>query len=235
MAQDFLYTKDHKVYAKEYIEIYIPLDYFETGLAINKGNVVSTFGLLFIRKKEGEFKLINVPITFELQLYSIEDTEITVHGIKIPCKVSKYMKDSYVFDPSVQQTFNDGERWVTMILNGKVPKCINYAKLIDIWWKNCEISNTDSKCVTKVFELVLAAMYRSQKDFKRRYGQEYGQRTEQIGYDYATGNVRDVVESLSTFSGMVFEDISRMITSGINNSSEGVEEPVSPFEKIIHY
>ena len=122
-----------------------------------------------------------------------------------------------------------------MILNGKVPKCLNYAKIIDIWWKNCIISNTDSKCVTKVFELVLAAMYRSGEDFKHPYRQVYGKRTEQVGYDYATGNVRDVVESLSTFSGMVFEDISRMITSGINNSIEGVEEPVSPFEKIIHY
>lgn len=235
MAQDFLYSKEHKVYAKDYIEIYIPLDYFEDNLAVNKGDKISTFGLVFIRKKEGPFKLITVPITFELQLYEMEDTEITIQGIKIPCKALKYLKDSYVFDPSVQQTFNDGEAWVTMILNGKVPKCINYAKLIDIWWKNCEISNTDLKCNNKIMELIIAAMYRSRKDFKRRYGQEYGLRTEQVGYDYATGNVRDVVESLSTFSGMVFEDISRMITSGINNSTEGIEEPVSPFEKIIHY
>jgi len=44
-----------------------------------------------------------------------------------------------------------------------------------------------------------------------------------------------VVKDLSTFSGMVFEDIGMMISNGINNSIEGVEEPVSPLEKIIHY
>lgn len=235
MAQNFLYTKEHLCYAKDYIEIYIPLDYFEDDLAVNKGNRISTFGLLFVKGKTGDYFFIDVPVTIDLQLYDSEDTEITIKGKKIPVKALKYMKDSLVFDPSIVQTFNDGEKWVTMILNGKVPKCLNYAKIIDIWWKNCIISNTDSKCVTKVFELVLAAMYRSGEDFKHPYRQVYGKRTEQVGYDYATGNVRDVVESLSTFSGMVFEDISRMITSGINNSIEGVEEPVSPFEKIIHY
>lgn len=235
MAQNFLYTKDHKCYAKDYIEIYIPLDYFESNLAVNKGNIIKTFGLLFIKGKTGDYFFIDVPVTIELQLYDSEDTEITIKGKKIPVKALKYMKDSYVFDPSIVQTFNDGEAWVTMVLNGKVPKCLNYAKLVDIWWKNCIISNTDSKCHSKIFELILAAMYRSGEDFKHRYGEVYGQRTEQIGYDYATGNVRDVVESLSTFSGMVFEDISRMITSGINNSTEGIEEPESPFEKIIHY
>jgi len=40
---------------------------------------------------------------------------------------------------------------------------------------------------------------------------------------------------ISTFSGIVYEDINRMITSGLNNTLEGVEEQISPLEKIIHY
>lgn len=70
---------------------------------------------------------------------------------------------------------------------------------------------------------------------KERYGQVFGKRTDPDGYDYATGDVRSVVKNLSTFSGMVFEDIGTMISSGINNSVNNVEEQVSPLEKIIHY
>ena len=70
---------------------------------------------------------------------------------------------------------------------------------------------------------------------KKRYGQYFGKQTNPTGYDYKTGNVRSVVKDLSTFSGMVFEDISTMISNGISNSIDNVEEPVSPLEKIIHY
>ena len=70
---------------------------------------------------------------------------------------------------------------------------------------------------------------------KRRYGQKYGAQTNPNGLDYARSNVRNVVKDLSTFSGMVFEDMGMMISNGINNSINNIEEPESPLEKIIHY
>ena len=88
---------------------------------------------------------------------------------------------------------------------------------------------------SKIYEMIISNIYRNPNNVKQRYGEYYGKQTNPKGIDYKTGNVRDVVEGLSTFSGMVFEDISRMITSGINNSLDGIEEPVSPLEKIIYY
>ena len=83
--------------------------------------------------------------------------------------------------------------------------------------------------------MIIAATYRNPHNTKERYGQYYGRQTNPNGYDYKTGNVREVVKDLSTFTGMVFEDISGMISNGINNSINNNEEPVSPLEKIIHY
>ena len=77
--------------------------------------------------------------------------------------------------------------------------------------------------------------FTSPNNLKERYGQLYGRQENPTGYDYTTENVRQVVKDLSTFSGMIFEDMGTMITSGINNSIDNTEEPVSPLEKIIHY
>jgi hypothetical protein len=120
-------------------------------------------------------------------------------------------------------------------LNGKLPVTLKYDDLIDLWWRNLEISGISFKVPSKIYELVLSAIYRDPSNLKKRYGQKYGKQTNPTGYDYATGNVRSVVRNLSTYSGMVFEDISGMITSGIDNSLNEVDEQVSPLEKIMHY
>lgn len=83
--------------------------------------------------------------------------------------------------------------------------------------------------------MIIASIYRNPNNPKERYGQLYGKQHNPTGYDYSTENVREVVKNLSTFSGMVFEDIGSMITSGINNTANNVDESISPLEKVIHY
>ena len=127
------------------------------------------------------------------------------------------------------------EAFLESILSGKLPKTLNYEKIIDMWWRNLEISGVSFKVPSKIFEMIIATIYRSPNDPKKRYGQYYGKQVHPDGYDYKTGNVRNVVKDLSTFSGMVFEDMGTMISNGINNSIENIDEPISPLEKIIHY
>lgn len=234
-----LHAENGKILASEYLEIYIPQSYFDDGIAQNRGDKIESFGVAYIRGfkggNPGEIKLFNIPTVQEFMVHESKFDTITVHNIKIDCLTLEYPKDSYIIHQTLPKGREIANAFMAIVLGGKLPKTINYADLIDIWWKNLEISGISYNVPSKIFEMILASIYRNPNNTKQRYGQLYGKRTNPEGYDYKTANVRSVVKDLSTFSGMVFEDIGAMISNGINNSNQGIEEPVSPLEKIIHY
>ena len=149
--------------------------------------------------------------------------------------VLEYPKDSYMFHQTLAKGRTVAESFLSSILAGKLPKTLYYPDIINKWWRNMDIASVSFKVPSKIFEMIIASIYRNPHNIKERYGQYYGKQTNPNGYDYVTGNVRNVVKNLSTFSGMVFEDISGMISNGINNGLNDTEEPISPLEKIIHY
>ena len=234
-----LYAQGGKIYCKDYMEIYIPISYLTDGTAINKGASIETLGVLYTRGfpggKEGPIQLLNIPVTIDLMVYETDSTTIHVHGRAIDVMTLQYLPNSYIVHQTLPKGREVSGAFLDTMLSGKLPTTLNYNKIIDIWWRNLEISGISYKVPSKIYEMIIAAIYRDPTNTKRRYGQYYGSHPTASGYDYKTGNVRTVVKDLSTFSGMVFEDIGTMISNGINNSIEGIEEPVSPLEKIIHY
>ena len=233
------YAKDSKIYCSSYTELYIPTEYFANGNAINHGNNIETLGLFYARVfpkgKEEPLMLFNLPVVSNFQVYESSEGVIEIHGKKIAVMVLKYLENSYVIHQTLPKGRDVAYAFLTMMLAGKLPKTLNYSSIMDIWWKNLELSGISYKVPSKIFEMIISTIYRNPKNPKERYGQYYGKQTNPNGYDYETNNVRSVVKDLSTFSGMVFEDIGTMITNGINNSIDGIEEPISPLEKIIHY
>lgn len=234
-----LYAKNSKIYCNDYFEIYIPLEYFDNKTAVNRGPNIETFGIVFCRAfpngKAGPVRLFNLPITTNFMVYDSAEDSIEVNGHNIPVFTLKYLKDSYILHQTVPNGRDIANNFLDILLAGKLPKTINYNKLMSVWWRNLEISGISYKVPSKIFEMVVSAIYRNPNNPKQRYGQLYGKQSNPSGLDYKTGNVRSVVKDLSTFSGMVFEDMGAMISNGINNSLDNIEEPVSPLEKIIHY
>lgn len=235
----YLYASEGRIYNNVYFEIYIPNSYFEDEVAVNHGSFVETFGVVYCRPfpddKEEPVMLMDLPVTVDYKVYSSHPGTIKAKGKAVDVMVLEYMKDSYVMHQTIPNGREVGDAFLDQLLAGKLPNTINYASLIDLWWKNLELSNVKYKVPSKIYEMIIAAIYRNPHNMKQRYGQLYGAQENPSGYDYKTGNVRSVVKDLSTFSGMVFEDIGTMISNGINNAAEGVEEQVSPLEKIIHY
>lgn len=235
-----LYAKEGKIYCSEYIEIYVPMSYFEgSPVAFNEGASIRTIGLVYVRSFKngtpGDIKLFNLPVTVQFMVYETKQDTIKVNNRSIEVMTLQYMKDAYVLHQSVTKGREVAGSFLNLILGGKIPTSINYSQVIDLWWRNLEIAGISYKVPSKIFEMIIASIYRNPHNPKKRYGQYYGSHPNSDGYDYVTGNVQDVVKQLSTFSGMVFEDINTMISNGINNSIEGKEEPISPLEKIIHY
>ena len=235
-----LYAKEGKIHCSEYMEIYVPMSYFEgSPVAFNEGASIRTIGLVYVRSfKNGtpsDIKLFNLPVTVQFMVYETKQDTIKVNNRSIEVMTLQYMKDAYVLHQSVTKGREVAGSFLNLILGGKIPTSINYSQVIDLWWRNLEIAGISYKVPSKIFEMIIASIYRNPHNPKKRYGQYYGSHPNSDGYDYVTGNVQDVVKQLSTFSGMVFEDINTMISNGINNSIEGKEEPISPLEKIIHY
>lgn len=235
-----IYAKDGKIYAKEHLEIHIPMDYFyKKQFATNKGSSIEALGLVYISSYssngDGEIQFLNIPTLVDFQLYDFEYEEIRVKEESMNVMTLKYLKDALIMLQIVQKGRHVSEAFLDAILKGQLPKTLDYPKIIDIWWRNLEMADVDFKVSSKILELIIANIYRSPNNFKQRFGEWYGKQTNPNPKKYETGDVRNVVEGLSTFSGMVFEDMGQMITSGINNSIEGVEEPASPLEKIIYY
>ena len=235
-----LYAKEGKIHCSEYMEIYVPMSYFEgSPVAFNEGASIRTIGLVYVRSfKNGtpsDIKLFNLPVTVQFMVYETKQDTIKVNNRSIEVMTLQYMKDAYVLHQSVTKGREVAGSFLNLILGGKIPTSINYSQVIDLWWRNLEIAGISYKVPSKIFEMIIASIYRNPHNPKKRYGQYYGSHPNSDGYDYVTGNVQDVVKQLSTFSGMVFEDINTMISNGINNAIEGKEEPISPLEKIIHY
>jgi hypothetical protein len=237
---ELLYAKDDRLYNSEYCEIYIPKSYFKDNrYAKNIGSAVEVFGLIYIRKftggKPGSIDFIDLPTNLEIQLYGSKEDVIKINGKSIDVVVLQFLENSFIMRQTTGKGREIAENFLDYVMKGKLPETLSYLELIDIWWNNLTLADVDFKIPSKMYEMILAAIYRSPKDMKMRFGQYLGLNANTDPYSYVTGNVRDIVESLSTFSGIIYEDIKRMITSGINNSLAGVEEPVSPLEKIMHY
>lgn len=234
-----LYAESGHIYTSECLEIYVPTKYFADNVAVNEGGNITTLGILYCAVVKngtpGTIKLFNVPTTISIMNYETHNTSINVGGNVIDVLALSYLPGQIVMHQTLPKGREIANDFLDKMLAGKLPKTLNYSKIIDIWWKNLEISGISYKVPSKLFEMIIAAIYRDPNNPKRRYGQKYGMQTPPNGFDYTTDNVRNVVKNLSTFSGMVFEDMGAMISNGINNDLNGVEEPVSPLEKIIYY
>jgi len=233
-----LYAKDNEIYASKYLEIYIPESYVDDELAFNRGTYYETFGVCNIRGfengKPDKLQILALPMMCNLMLYESEKTSITIHDNSLDVITLKYPKDSRIMHQSVTKNVGNATAFLDKMLSGRLPHTLNYLNLINIWWKNLEFSGVSYNVPSKIYELIISAIYRSPSNNKQRYGQYFGT-GEGNGYDYKAQNVRNAVKNLSTFSGMTFEAINEMISSGVDNSLNNIEEPVSPLEKIIHY
>lgn len=241
---DLIYAKDGKLFAAVPLEICVPEEYFDQNsqlaFAVTQGDNLETFGLLFIRSVEhgepGPLKLFNVPTIIRINVYESEPGQtVSFHGNRVDVRIYRYLPGAEIMSQYIVQGREQAEAFVHAVISGKLPKVLNYPRLIDIWWKNLEISGVSFKVPSKIYELILATVYRDPHDNKKRFGQTYGKSASGEGYGYYTGKLQDIVANLSTFSGFIFENMGQMINNGILNSLEGVDEPTSPLEKIIFY
>mgnify|MGYP003318621993 CR=1 FL=1 len=157
---DILYADAGKLKTHECLEIYIPTSYFADGIAVNEGESVKTFGILYCATvkdgNKGPIKLFSVPTVISVMNYESQNTLVKVGSNNIEVVALSYLPDQIIMHQTLPKGRTIASDFLNMMLNGKIPNTLNYNQIINIWWKNLEISGISYKVPSKMFEMIIA-------------------------------------------------------------------------------
>lgn len=228
----------------EYMEAYIPLSFFKSGLAENYGERINVLGLINVR----EFDKSNKPLKLETlnfpSMVNIYPTEVSESkGITLipgnPAEdylVAKFYRGDKFMDSAVKSDSTYVELFLNLLLRGKIPHSIPYTKVLNLWEKNLEINQVHLGVPNSILELIIREVYRNPEKPEEPFAKFIGKDPYGISeYCYGTANMRTICARNSTFAAMTFEDFDSMVNYSLNRSKYNKDETISPIEKIISY
>lgn len=231
---------DNIEFTGEYLEVYVPLRFEESGLYEDLGDSVEVIGVLnlrvFEKNKPGKLKTLNLPTT--INMYPSEKTR---QKLKLLAEreeddsyiVLKFFKGDVLTNKSTRIDSTNVERFLGMITSGKIPNTIAYSSIIKLWHKNLQLNSVSLGVPSNVLELLITEIYRYKKDPALTFGSVRGKNPAISDYDYRAANMRETCSRSSVFAAVTFEDMDAMLTSSINMTNYNKKQTISPIEKII--
>jgi hypothetical protein len=223
-----------------YMEAYIPMYYFDkAGFAVDKGNMVTTFGVFevafFENGKVVENKTVNIPSWIDLYCPDFEIRNMSFpHVADMNYKVIKFFKGNKVMASGFVQDSNNAVTFLDFIIYGKLPTSVPYSKLLEMWYKNQDMNSVSFGVPSVILELILSVSCRDKNDPTRKYCESAGLPGSGLtDWDYMMSSVRSICQYSSTFQSLTFEDIDSMITSSLNRTRRGIADPPTPVEAVI--
>ena len=236
---------DNIIFIGQYMELYVPYYYFKNDkLAEQVGDNFNIFGLVSMRtfndpdgKSPNQIRLLNIPVKIMTYPAGYEVRKMDLHSSEGPeaVPVLKYYSNDILcgaYLPKVTTTFKD---FLALLIGGKVPPFTPYPEVMDILKKNMEIAGINFDLSDTTYEIVVAEIYRSKSNPSKKFSYVMGKDPKHSNIDYVTFSPRELTKSNSTFTGVIFEDMDQMLTSGINRTVQNKPETVSPMEEIIKY
>lgn len=244
MMKFFKEDKDSLLVDVNYLEVYIPKDYFDDNkIAAIIGNTLSTFGIFYIGVfnsendsfESGKIYNINIPSTVVL---TFTDSYYIKRKLKNNIDEKDYLvltykkNDMFIENLNVIKDGDNVDKFVKMLFGGKVPEDVPYSKVLELF-KEISSLNGMSFGSSVISEFVLSELYRSKSDISKPLrltpGGNYGEN------DYKAVNIKTIPSLNSTFTAISFEDINQSIISSIKKTRENEDEIESPIEKVIKY
>lgn len=222
-----------------YMEVYIPADFFDSGLAQNMGSSITTLGLLNARvfsdpNNPGELEILNLPTKIVLYPSDMETKKLKLSN-DLPEEsylVCKFYKDMPFMRKELVKASDNAELFFNLLIRGKLPRNIPYEKVLTVWRKNLELNGVDFKVPSSILELIIREVYRDPKTGEP-YGKSRGNIPKSQWGPYITANMRNICAKNSTFAAITFEDFDAMVTTSLNRKKQGKNQNISPIEKII--
>lgn len=228
------------IFTGEYLEVYVPGKFEESGLYQDLGELVEVFGVLNIRvyenNKPGKLKTLNLPTT--INMYPSEKTKQRLKLMDSmeemePYIILKFFKEDVLTNKNTRIDSTNVERFLGMITSGKIPHTIPYSSIIKIWHKNLQLNSVSLGVPSTVLELLITEIYRYKKNPALTFGSVRGKNPEISDFDYRAANMRETCSRSSVFAAVTFEDMDAMLTSSINMTNYNKKQSISPIEKII--
>lgn len=248
MSQSWFKAKgDNILFTGVCMEAYIPIEYFNMGIAVEYGGecieVLGLFNCRFFsdveaKKPIGKLETVNIPTVIRVYPTSFENKEMKLVEDVEPSGytiLKFYTNDVFADKPIIKKSKN-AEAFLKVLENGKIPRTIPYDKLFDIWTKNMVMNGVAMPDVpASNREMIIAEIYRDKENPADRFAMRIGKNPKTSPYSYIPANSRTLTKYNSTFAGVTFEDVDTMLTNGLNIAKTGRKQTESPIERIIKY
>lgn len=221
------------------LELFVPDEFFKTGLAEEAAQSISLFGGVkayhYLNKDDDRVKAIKSTLCYPLKFYTIPD-EINQEKIDIgdgeqKYHVLTYYKNGVLFTTTdTIQNPDNVSALVTMLTSGRLD-VVEYDKIPKMI-QLCKYYNGVNFGTPAMYEEVIVADYYRDPDNITRPARFYANDKKKKEFFSKGLGQREKASFTSTFSGITFEDITTMVTMADNAKREGKKEIVSDVEKV---
>lgn len=248
MKYNFLKKVDGTVFFDgEYMEIYIPKDYFTKGIAQYYADKISTLGIFNFMvysqpkdsKNKGEIHLLKLPMEIKFEFDSFHDitTKLRPDSETEDYRVFELSRGSVFIDSvTKEKSAENSKKFIYLLHGGKLPKALKYQDAIELYHESIALNNVKLNNPSVIFEMIIAELCRYKNNievpFRSIIGRDNSKASE---YDYSNINLKKLPSINSTFNAMTFEDVNQAIISSIKKTRNNETENESPVEKIIKY
>lgn len=246
MKVAYLQEKDDAIiFTGNYMEIYIPMYYFEMGLAEVNGDIIDSMGMFNFRVNTSDKQdiettkvhTISIPTMISLKPTSVvnREFELLKDSGKQKYKVLKFFNgDTVITSSNVVALVDNTEAFILKLLSeGKIPNTIDYEDVFKSFLKNLDLNNMNLNVHAMLIGMVVAELYRSKKDLSIPFRKVIGKGGNVSQTDYVAVNTRTLCSYSSTFSAVTFEDIDTMILTSVNRKRQNKTQAYTPVEAIV--
>ena len=223
----------------EYMEFYVPLEFFDQTkrYAVDFSSYIETLGLFYVGIFKGgqlqEYKVMKQPYQISVFVYDSEHKNVSLPSGETACKILKFNKGAKIMNAKIIQDAQTSLQYLDMVMGGKIPPSVPYDMAADVFQKNKMVNKVNFGVRPEVEEMVIALNYRNPNNLAEPFAKLYGSDLSVSPYAYKTVSTRQICQYASTFSSLTFEDMDSMITTSINRSRDKGVEQFSPVEEII--